>query len=491
MSAPAGRLPATDFVVRHPSQRAASRSHPYASPAPRTHAPHSLGLSQELSPIAGPSRQLTPQVGRYDGPQPSDEPPYEAEGHGQRWVTNHGGPFMVGPSPGGTPAPGLAPGNSVPIQGPAPPPSDQPHNAEIAARYPLYAPPTSHHGQYTGAPARSVGASDLERAITRYKLNHRRTDIYNFQSLDLDGKLNTIFTHLIKLEEMHAGLQAQCEALDGRFNTLEKLCEQAWQPSKAQTKLIRSLIRHYLVKPISSYSGLPGCVKRYIKANPGKFRLELYTTDSTVRTTVNTHVNDLVSQMKSAFRKAVFASCKSQISLQSFARNMLDNYHLPAIPAEAPLSILGTLAMMRKIANPLAQTAQRGRGGDTGFWRAVDAALDEQYKATSSKDRDNDAGWIDWAKAKVEEDRALFSTRRTGRRSRRSNVPASDDEDIGSLNLGEDAGTENHDSGLVNPGTPTYADAQLPDLEDVQEQEDEDLPDLNTMGDIASTIPIA
>ncbi|KAI0375154.1 hypothetical protein BV20DRAFT_960232, partial [Pilatotrama ljubarskyi] len=138
-----------------------------------------------------------------------------------------------------------------------------------------------------------------------------------------------------------------------------------------------------------------------------------------------------------------------------------------------------------------AKAPQRARGGDTGFWRAVEAKLDEQYKLAQGKDRENDAAWIEWAKAQVTKDHALFSARRTGRRSRHSNATIAD-EDV-SVVLGTDAGNENVDSGLMSPGTPSYVDPQLPeDAMDDDNQEDShaDPPDLNTMGDIASTIPI-
>lgn len=92
---------------------------------------------------------------------------------------------------------------------------------------------------------------------------------------------------------------------------------------------------------------------------------------------------------------------------------MLDNYHLPAIPADLPLSILGTFAMMvslfscacglaqthlyqRKIAEPLSKKAEGSQRGDTGFWRAVEAELDRLYAIPDAgKDRNNGAFWIE------------------------------------------------------------------------------------------------
>ncbi|OJT12066.1 hypothetical protein TRAPUB_11387, partial [Trametes pubescens] len=77
---------------------------------------------------------------------------------------------------------------------------------------------------------------------------------------------------------------------------------------------------------------------------------------------------------------------------------MLNKYHLPKVPSDTPVSLLGTLAMMRRIAEPLSKEAEskkgkRRGGGDTGFWGAVEAELDTLYKVIKTDDRDKD-GWL-------------------------------------------------------------------------------------------------
>ncbi|CDO70742.1 hypothetical protein BN946_scf184798.g57 [Trametes cinnabarina] len=338
--------------------------------------------------------------------------------------------------------------------------------------------------------------AELERLMTRFHLEHRRSDVYRFQELASDAKLSTIFVHILQLEETHAARRTEYIELTKRLANIEKLCAQAWQPSKAQMKLIRGLIRHYLIQPIPNYNGIADQVKilrqRYIKKNPDKFRLQLYNTDPIVQVTVNGHISDLIAQMKSTFRKAVFTACKNRTSLDSFARNMVDNYHLPAIPAEIPLSILGTLAMMRRVADPLTKRPQKSRGGDTGFWRAVDAELDEIYAVPGvGKDRDKDPKWIEWAQQQVNNDRARFSSRRRARQSRRTN---------GGSTVHDDASVS-HGQGIDNDDSSMDADSPILSAHaPVSGDEDEDmsggdgsgeLPPLNTFGDIASTITVA
>ncbi|KAI9065032.1 hypothetical protein FKP32DRAFT_1602623 [Trametes sanguinea] len=324
-------------------------------------------------------------------------------------------------------------------------------DAGLTARYTLYTPPAAQRGPRSQGSSIRSAAVDLERAVTRLHLEHRRADFYAFQELGVDTKLDYIFLHLVKVEEMHTMLESQCTSLADRLSDIEKLCQVAWQPSKAQTKLIRSLIRHYLVKPLSSYNLLPAAIKSYIKEHPDKFRLDLYLTDPTVRITLNMHITDLASQMKSTFRKA------------------------------------------RKIAEPLSKKAEGSRGGDTGFWRAVEAELDRLYNLPEAgKDRNNGPFWIAWAKAQIDEDHARTANGRVGRRSRRANV-ASDDDDV-SVALGTGGQhPENLDSGLMSPGLPSANDIEVPPLQEDEDMDDgeDSLPPLNTVGDVASTVTIS
>ncbi|KAI9068130.1 hypothetical protein FKP32DRAFT_1672527 [Trametes sanguinea] len=476
MSVPHGQLPAaTDLVVRNQPQRAlnTARTAPYHVPARHT------------SPTTNiPGGMWSEDFATDTGPLSAGAAPSDTEG-GRSWPAVGSGGASLSASSSLSSLDDPANGGSLFASQPS-------GDAGLAARYPLYTPPPAAQRGPTrlqGTSARSV-AVDLERAVTRLHLEHRRAEFYGFQELGVNAKLDYVFLHLVKVEEMHSSLEAQCASLADRLTDIEKLCQVAWQPSKAQIKLVRSLTRHYLVKPLSSYNLLPAAVKSYIKEHPDKFRLELYLTDPTVRITMNMHITDLASQMKSTFRKAVFASCKNQVSLESFTRNMLDNYHLPAIPADLPLSILGTFAMMRKIAEPLSKKAEGSRGGDTGFWRAVKAELDRLYSLPEAdKDRNNGPFWINWAKAQIEEDHARTANGRVGRRSRRANVASDDDV---SMALGTDGqAPENLDSGLMNPGSPSANDIELPPLQEGEDMDDgeEPLSPLNTVGDVASTIP--
>ncbi|KAI0365436.1 hypothetical protein BV20DRAFT_1056409 [Pilatotrama ljubarskyi] len=502
-SSASGPLPTSDHALHNHAQRPAvhaSQPHPYASPArmPLAGNRPQTPFSSAPSPVSGPARQLTPNTvdQAYDGPQHAlDDYSYRGGHPATTWHTNIP---LSQPSAEPQAASDVPPVPHGAVPHLHPPAQDM---GVVPGYHLQYAPSAGYPSTRQtsiSAGSRSV-VFDLERMLGRLKLEHRRVEVYSFRELDFESKLDNLFLHFLKLEDMHAATGDQFHALNTRIASLELVCREKWQPTKAQIKLIHSLTRHYLMKPLPTYNGISEIVKDFIKKNPQKFRLEKSSPllclrpdvlnsedDNVIKLTVNTCVNEVMSQMKSSFRKAVFNSCKSAVSLESFTLNLLDNYHLPAIPAEAPLSLLGTFAMMRKIADSLAKKTQTGRGGDTGFWQAVETELHVQYnKAAPSRDRNKDAFWIEWADARVADDHALFSNRRPGRRSRRPNGISPDE-----FNVALNAGTENLDSGLTNPGSPSHSNPSLPSDDEDHMEDDTELPDLNTMGDIDSTIAV-
>ncbi|KAI0323956.1 hypothetical protein GY45DRAFT_1398292 [Cubamyces sp. BRFM 1775] len=480
MSTPAGRSPATGLVIRNPPQHNTSRSRSQPYTTPRRESPGHRSVSSQspnygngLLSIQGSVNSLDSHdelpswAGEGDASPPHDSNVYDAIGYDSH------------------PAPRIQQSSS---------------SASRSHQYPLYTPPGSDP---SGASFSHPASLDVERTLHQYQLQGRRGDVHQFLQLNMDAKLSAMFLHVLKLEqahtalhEAHVKLEQENAALNSELKEIKQLCQLAWHPSKAQMRLIRSLVRHYIVKPMASYNTLADHAKHYISQNASKLRLELYNTDQTVRVTLNTHINEVVNQMKSAFRKALFVACRNSTPLESFTRNMLDNYHLPAIPAETPVALLGTFAMMRRIALPLAQQSSNGRrGGDTGFWRAVENELENAYNTITGKDRNNDAEWISWSQTEIAGDHERFRGRRSsGRRSRRSGAATTGEEDTSFLfeNTGE-----NLDSGLTNVepiDIPLSLGAAGQDLTSGDEDEEmgdggDDVPSLTSMGDIAATIP--
>jgi hypothetical protein len=93
--------------------------------------------------------------------------------------------------------------------------------------------------------------------------------------------------------------------------------------------------------------------------------------------------------------------------LETFTKKIVQAYHLPTIPASPPQDIMACMALMvrsrshllfkmyhqclgqRKIAKPLLKKDSQ-RGGDTGFWRDIEAELDVLFDKNGNQ-RDSPA----------------------------------------------------------------------------------------------------
>ncbi|KAJ6513783.1 hypothetical protein C8R47DRAFT_1064478 [Mycena vitilis] len=130
---------------------------------------------------------------------------------------------------------------------------------------------------------------------------------------------------------------------------------------------------------------LVAIVETYIHDHARHLRLELYKQDPTV--------------------KAVFASVQEKKPLRKFTQKTIDSHHLPTIPSTPPHDIMACVALMRKVARPLVGK-KNARGGDTGFWLALEEALDKLFDKLGN-DRSN-AAWVQWETEIIAEDNATY-----------------------------------------------------------------------------------
>ncbi|KAJ6589172.1 hypothetical protein B0H19DRAFT_1248728 [Mycena capillaripes] len=191
-----------------------------------------------------------------------------------------------------------------------------------------------------------------------------------------------------------AGLGSHLEAI-GVF------CTENWKPSKEQVKLFKLLLRHFIIRPITSYSNLVLIVETYINDHAKCLRLELYKQDPTVKAVIHDLLVAENNAVRSALRKLIFTSIEEKTSLKTFSKKTINAYHLPAIPATPPQDIMACFALMRDIARPLVGK-KASRSGDTGFWAKLEAALDKLFKKNGN-DHSN-SKWAEWEREVIEQD---------------------------------------------------------------------------------------
>ncbi|KAJ7914983.1 hypothetical protein B0H13DRAFT_2317520 [Mycena leptocephala] len=103
-------------------------------------------------------------------------------------------------------------------------------------------------------------------------------------------------------------------------------CMQNWRPSKQQVKLLKSLLRHYIIRPLTSYSNLIPIVETYIHDHAKRLHLELYKQDPTVKVFVHDLLTVENNAVRSAIRKVIFLSVKEKTDLETFSRKIVNGY---------------------------------------------------------------------------------------------------------------------------------------------------------------------
>ncbi|KAJ7640100.1 hypothetical protein DFH06DRAFT_251657 [Mycena polygramma] len=262
-----------------------------------------------------------------------------------------------------------------------------------------------NNGQDPRMPA--LTTVSIDELSTEYGLDStQRKAAHRFSKLSGEDRSTMLFLRLLGAERQNAELQTQMVELKTHVESIGAFCMQTWRPSKEQVKLLKSLLRHYLIRPITSYTRLVAIVETYIHDHARQLRLELYKQDPTVKAVVHDLLALENNNIRSSLRKLVFASVEEKKPLRKFTQKTIDSYHLPTIPSTPPQDIMACVALMRKVARPLVGK-KNPRGGDTGFWLALEGALDKLFDKLGN-DRRN-AAWVQWETEVIAEDNDTYS----------------------------------------------------------------------------------
>ncbi|KAJ7813000.1 hypothetical protein B0H14DRAFT_3751525 [Mycena olivaceomarginata] len=332
---------------------------------------------------------------------------------------------------------------------------------DFMSQYPAYNSSSSVGYDRTPAPFSSLQNHDVSRRIpalttvnidelsTEYSLdNTQRKAAHGFSKLCTDDRLAMIFLHLQRTEQQNGELQNKITALQSHLEAINAFCVVNWKPSETQVKLFKSLLRHYIIRPITSYSTLVAIVESYIHDHAKRLRLELYKHDPTVKSVIHDLLMVENGHVRSAMRKLIFTSVKEKTPLTTFSKKTIKKYHLPTTPERPPQDIMACLALMREVARPLAHK-KFARGGDSGFWAKVESELDNLFE-TNGNIRGSPA-WVQWEQQIIEDDNSRYNRVGTETSARTqaeidaatssgTTTPAADEE--------EDDGTEDRDANL-------------------------------------------
>ncbi|KAJ7349770.1 hypothetical protein DFH08DRAFT_863083 [Mycena albidolilacea] len=318
------------------------------------------------------------------------------------------------------------------------------------------APFSSLHSQNLSRLPSQTTLVNVDELSSQYGLdNGQRKAAHAFCKLSSEDRAVTIFLRLLRTERQNGEIQVQMQQVQSHLDNIAAFCVQNWKPSPEQVKLLKSLLRHYIIRPITSYNNLVPLVETYILDHAAQLRLGLYKDDPTVKTVVNALLVKENGNTRSAIRKLVWMSLTERSALETFTKKVIQVYHLPTIPASPPQDIMACMALMRKIAKPLLKKDSQ-RGGDTGFWKDIEAELDVLFDKNGNQ-RDSPA-WRKWEQEIIEQDNRKYnrSAAETIARTQEeidaavlpgaNDAPAGEDEEENAASTHEDR--EVHISGL-------------------------------------------
>ncbi|KAJ7686892.1 hypothetical protein B0H14DRAFT_3673700 [Mycena olivaceomarginata] len=246
---------------------------------------------------------------------------------------------------------------------------------------------------------------------TEYGLDAaQRKAAHAFCKLSSEDRSVTLFLRLLQTERQNKEILEQMQQTQASLGDIAGYCTQTWKPSKEQTKLLKALLCHYIIRPITSYNNLVFITETYIVDHATSLRLELYKKDPIVKSVVHELLLTENNAQRSALRKLVFTSVKEKSSLEHFSKKIIAAYHLPTVPTTPPQEIMASMALMRNVAKPLIGK-ETTRGGDTGFWAELESKLDVLYGANGNE-RDSPE-WRKWEQDIIARDNSKYNRRAT------------------------------------------------------------------------------
>ncbi|KAJ3542934.1 hypothetical protein NM688_g5921 [Phlebia brevispora] len=266
---------------------------------------------------------------------------------------------------------------------------------------------------YTDQPSHSLRDADHALFIDSvcnefgFMEGPERTLIHQVSLISPEKQILILLAETLQIKNNLTAVQEDVADLKKLITKIDKNTAQAWKLSPAQTSIVKKIVRHYLIRPVPSYTKFINlAVLSYIKANCVKFQLGNWNEDSVVRETVAGFAQSYQNTQKSNLRKTyqIFTAVQKKESLDHFTTRMINKYYIHGRPSEITRrSIMAQLALARKIAAPLAQKTS-ARGADTGFWKDMHKELRTLTTENGGAKRTNNDKWKKWEDAIIADD---------------------------------------------------------------------------------------
>ncbi|KAH9950723.1 hypothetical protein B0H21DRAFT_818892 [Amylocystis lapponica] len=236
-------------------------------------------------------------------------------------------------------------------------------------------------GNHSGYPILRCAPQSVDAIVDKFEIPQHRNTLQQFSQAPHEDQNTMIYGMLLKLTDEVQALREEQRVAKVKIERTEALAEQGWSPSKSHKILLKTMLGHFMVKPLETYERIPRSVGLCVLRKPTLFRLALYSIDAT-----------------SAFRKIIMESITKMQPLADLGRRVVQRFHMPKVPNPVPQDMLAAYALLRKVAV--------SKATELRYWPLVEKELTQLYQQLGSN-RQGEA-WCTWEKEIIEADNKLY-----------------------------------------------------------------------------------
>ncbi|RDX43346.1 hypothetical protein OH76DRAFT_1487928 [Lentinus brumalis] len=254
--------------------------------------------------------------------------------------------------------------------------------------------------------AQTLPPDSISRMATHLQLaDKERQSLHAFNKLDDSRKLLELYASMLKSRQDSTQILEGLKGIQKRQDDLERLVGKRWELTNNHKEALKVLVAHYVASPQPSYNDLLSSLEKYIIKHAAALTLEQYVDNKVVRTAVNGYLGTEINNKKNQYRKLIFTSVLNKVALNRIAEEIIKNWHTKPKPQVLSDKWLAQIALEREIAVPIAHI-KSAKGGDTGFWRTVNARVKKLHEQNGTSRKD--ARWIEWQTGIISADREKF-----------------------------------------------------------------------------------
>ncbi|TFK70458.1 hypothetical protein BDN72DRAFT_838980 [Pluteus cervinus] len=233
---------------------------------------------------------------------------------------------------------------------------------------------------------------------------------------DPNLRLAVLHTRLLAMESQTSTALSQMSELKKGVDTVIQYTKTRWDLDAGQKSAIKTQLNHQLLKSNMTFKNAVGRTMEEISKHRASYHLEAIRDNEVVKAVVEAYLDKEITGVRNKFRKMIFKW--SSAPLDVLVQKLTSEFHKRKANGKVSEATTARIALARQIAVPMA-AKKNTKGADTGFWKALETALNTLVKKNSSN-AESDA-WKVWEKATISTDKSTYISDPT--------IPSDDDDD--------------------------------------------------------------